>query len=269
MNPIYIVDAFTDKAFAGNQAGVVLLSKPAEEEWMQKVALEMGFSETAFTYPVTEGEVYGLRWFTPAMEVMLCGHATLATAKVLFTAGLVKGAKVTFETMSGRLYASKEEDLIKLDFPSEMPVNVEKNNRITDAFELEDVHSIAYASKNGFLLIHLPKEKTLVELKPNMNLVRKVELTHLKGVILTAKSRKGYDFISRFFTPWEGVDEDPVTGSAHTVLAPYWGKILKKKEMKAYQASSRGGELQLRLLEKDRVEILGHAVIISKGELLV
>ncbi|HNX00829.1 MAG TPA: PhzF family phenazine biosynthesis isomerase [Candidatus Cloacimonadota bacterium] len=269
MIPIYIVDAFTDKPFAGNQAGVVLLDKPADEEWMQKVALEMGFSETAFTYPVAEGEIFGLRWFTPMMEVMLCGHATLATAKVLFSAGMIKGEKVTFETMSGRLYASREEEYIKLDFPAEMPVNVEKNNRITDAFELMEVHSISYASKNGFLLIHLPKEKTVVDLKPNMNLVRKVELTHLKGVIVTAKSRKGYDFVSRFFTPWEGIDEDPVTGSAHTVLAPYWGKILKKKEMKAFQASSRGGELLLRLLDNERVEILGHAVIVSKGELLV
>jgi PhzF family phenazine biosynthesis protein len=269
MLPIYIVDAFTAKAFGGNQAGVVILEKPAEESWMQNVALEMGFSETAFVYPVIPGEVFALRWFTPSLEVMLCGHGTLATAKVLFQEQMVKGDKVTFETMSGRLYASQEEDLIKLDFPTENPIMVERNNRITDAFELNEVTKIVYASKLGMLLIHLPKEKTLVELTPNMNLVRNVELTHLKGVILTARSRKNYDFVSRFFSPWDGVDEDPVTGSAHTVLAPYWSKILHKKEMKAYQASKRGGELIVRMKEKNRVEILGSAIIVMKGDLLV
>ncbi len=269
MYPIYIVDAFTTNAFGGNQAGVVLLDKPAKEEWMQKVALEMGFSETAFVYPVIAGEVFGLRWFTPKLEVMLCGHGTLATSKVLFQEKMITGNKITFETMSGRLFSSLEEDMIKLDFPSETPIVVEKTNRITDAFELEEVHQIAYASKIGMLLIHLPKEKTLVELTPNMNLLRKVELTHLNGVILTARSRKNYDFVSRFFSPWDGVDEDPVTGSAHTVLAPYWGKILKKKEMKAHQASERGGDLVVRLKDNNRVELLGSAVIVMKGNLLV
>jgi PhzF family phenazine biosynthesis protein len=269
MFPMYIVDAFTAKAFGGNQAGVVIMDKPANEGWMQKVAAEMGFSETAFVYPVTAGEVFGLRWFTPKLEVMLCGHGTLAASKVLFHEKIASGKKITFETMSGRLYSYLEDSMIKLDFPAETPIIVEKNNRITDAFELEEVTQIAYASKLGMLLIHLPKEKTLVELTPNMNLVRKVELTHLNGVILTARSRKNYDFVSRFFSPWDGVDEDPVTGSAHTVLAPYWGKILKKQEMKAYQASERSGEMTVRLKEKNRVELIGTAVIVLKGDLLV
>lgn len=259
---IYQVDAFTNKPFCGNPAGVCILASAAAETWMKQIAREMNLSETAFLYPVDDG--YNLRWFTPAVEVDLCGHATLASAHILYETGLLDpGAQARFHTKSGLLTAQKSGGWIELDFPVKIEAPAEIPPGLTEALGVEPL----YVGKNQFdYLVEVGSEKTVRGIRPNFSLLKQLPV---RGTMVTARSDEGssYDFVSRFFAPAVGIDEDPVTGSAHTCLTPYWSAKLGKIEMTAFQASERGGVLRLRNLG-DRVAISGQAVTVIKGELV-
>lgn len=257
---IYQVDAFTDKPYQGNPAAVCLLEEPKDVDWLKNVASEMSLPETAFILKEEEG--YNLRWFTPTSEVELCGHATLASAHVLWETGQVdKSEDIYFKTKSGVLTARRNEEWIELDFPIEAVQEEFTPQLLLNALEVEPL----YVGKNRFdYLIEVASEDIVKNIDPDLKLLKEVDT---RGVIVTSKSNsKKYDFISRFFAPAIGIDEDPVTGSAHCALAPYWQEKLDKKEFTAYQASSRGGSLKIRLAD-DRVFLSGKAITVLKGEL--
>lgn len=258
------VDAFTDRPFRGNPAAVCVLPAARDEAWMQDVAREMNLSETAFLVRRTDGS-YDLRWFTPAAEVALCGHATLGSAHALWETGaLGKSEEARFHTLSGLLTASLVDDgLIELDFPVK---RAEETPALPGLLEALGVRAV-YIGKNVFdYLVEVESEEVVRSLKPDFG--RLGALT-VRGVMVTARSSSGaFDFVSRFFAPAVGVDEDPVTGSAHTCLAPHWAERLGKTEMRAHQASARGGDLRVRLAG-DRVKLAGRAVTTLVGELVV
>ncbi len=256
------VDAFTDRPFAGNPAAVCVLPAPAPEEWMRHVAREMNLSETAFLVPRDGG--FDLRWFTPAVEVDLCGHATVASAHVLWEDGhLPPGQPARFHTRSGLLLADRRGDWIELDFPAKRVAAAEAPAELLPAL---GVTRPAFVGKNVFdYLVEVDSEATLRALAPDHSALRKVPV---RGVIVTAPSANAeFDFVSRFFAPGSGVDEDPVTGSSHCALAPYWGERLGKTSMTAFQASARGGVVRVRLAG-DRVILGGQAVTVMTAELL-
>jgi PhzF family phenazine biosynthesis protein len=252
------VDAFTAVPFRGNPAGVVLLEGERPVEWMQSFAAEMNLSETAFVKPADQG--FALRWFTPAVEVDLCGHATLGSAHVLWEQGVVgHDQPIDFHTRSGVLKASRRDEQIELDFPSKPSEAVHPPDGLCDALGAP----AKYIGRNQFdYLIELESECAVRELKPDLAGLRRIKG---RGFIVTARSDEPrYDFISRFFAPAVGVDEDPVTGSAHCCLAPFWAERLGKSEMLGYQASKRGGEVGVRLAGA-RVFLLGRAVTLVRG----
>jgi PhzF family phenazine biosynthesis protein len=256
------VDAFTNRPFAGNPAAVCVLPAPAPEEWMRHVAREMNLSETAFLVPRDGG--FDLRWFTPAVEVGLCGHATVASAHVLWEDGhLPPGQQARFHTRSGLLLADRRGDWIELDFPAKRVAAAEAPAELLPAL---GVTRAAFVGKNVFdYLVEVDSEATLRALAPDHSALRKVPV---RGVIVTAPSANAeFDFVSRFFAPGSGVDEDPVTGSSHCALAPYWGERLGKTSMTAFQASARGGVVRVRLAG-DRVILGGQAVTVMTAELL-
>ncbi len=258
---IFHVDAFTDRPFAGNPAGVCILTEPFDEFWMQKVAQEMNLSETAFLHKQKDG--FNLRWFTPAVEVDLCGHATLASAHVLWEAGYLKqDHQARFYTRSGLLIAENKGGWIELDFPSE------PEERTISPPNLARALGVApkYVGKNRFdYLVEVDSEEMVRNLKPNFTLLGEIPA---RGVIVTSlASTQGYDFVSRFFAPGAGINEDPVTGSAHCCLGPFWKNRINKSEFVAYQASARGGVLHVRVSEK-RVYLSGKAVTVLRGELI-
>jgi PhzF family phenazine biosynthesis protein len=256
------VDAFTDRPFAGNPAAVCVLSEPRAEQWMRDVAREMNLSETAFLTPCEDG--FNLRWFTPAVEVDLCGHATVASAHVLWQDGhLPEGRQARFHTRSGLLLADRRGDWIELDFPAKAAAPAEPPPSLLPAL---GIGHAAYVGRNQFdYLVEVDSEALLRSLAPDHTALRKLPV---RGVITTALSESpGFDFVSRFFAPGSGVDEDPVTGSAHTALGPYWAGRLGKSEFTAFQASARGGVVRVRL-ERDRVILGGQAVTVMTGELL-
>ena len=255
------VDAFTNQPFAGNPAAVCILPKAAEPAWMLNVAREMNLAETAFLVRQRDG--YDLRWFTPAVEVDLCGHATLASAHVLWEDGVLKPeAQARFHTKSGLLTADRRDGLIELDFPA-TPASAAP----PPAGLIEAVGAKAtFVGRSRFdYLVEVDSEATVRALDPDLSALSRVEA---RGVIVTsgADKKSAFDFVSRFFAPRSGVPEDPVTGSAHCALTPYWSAKLGKKELRAFQASPRGGELRLRLVS-DRVRIGGQAVTVLRGEL--
>ena len=259
--PIYQVDAFTDTRFSGNPAGVCILPIPADEAWMQNVAMEMNLAETAFLYEQEDG--FNLRWFTPAAEVELCGHATLASAHVLWEAGYLEiDQPARFHTLSGLLSAERAGDWIKLDFPATPEQPATPPDELIKALGVTP----KYVGLNQFdYLVEVSLEETVRGLKPDLALLKTVTS---RGVIVTSLARSpGYDFTSRFFAPAIGIDEDPVTGSAHCCLGPYWGKRLGKRELVGYQASPRGGTVQVRV-EGERVILGGQAVTVLRGEFL-
>ncbi|GIF10611.1 PhzF family phenazine biosynthesis protein [Actinoplanes teichomyceticus] len=268
---IRIVDAFTDRPFAGNPAGVLLLDGDAfpADDWMQRVAAEVNLSETAFLHRSPEaGADWALRWFTPAAEVALCGHATLATTHVLRQAGLIDGP-VRFTTTSGILTATVAADgLITLDFPVAPLSPIDVDPALATALGAELLSCRWTGPNTDDVLAEVADEKTVRALTPDLGALAR--LTR-RGVIVTALAEdpaSGYDFVSRFFGPAVGVNEDPVTGSAHTALTPYWSERLGRTTLTGYQASSRGG-LVLLTLRGDRVDLSGHAVTTIDGELRV
>ncbi|QPA31326.1 PhzF family phenazine biosynthesis protein [Thermaerobacillus caldiproteolyticus] len=259
---IYVVDAFTNQVFKGNPAAVCVLSSPKDEVWMQNVAAEMNLSETAFLHPQQDG--YSLRWFTPSTEVDLCGHATLASAHILWELGYANSEQpITFYTKSGLLTASKDGEWIELNFPAEPPEQVAAYpNELMEGLGIQPL----FVGRNRFdYLIEIESERVLRELKPNFSLLQQIDT---RGIIVTSKSTTNeFDFISRCFFPAVGVDEDPVTGSAHCCLGPYWENKLDKNEFIAYQASKRGGVLKVKL-HSNRVVLSGQAVTVLECELV-
>jgi predicted PhzF superfamily epimerase YddE/YHI9 len=259
---IHQVDAFTDEPFKGNPAGVCILDKHASEQWMQLVAMEMNLSETAFLVRREDG--FDLRWFTPTVEVDLCGHATLASAHVLYESGLVAGQEpVVFHTRSGRLEAVRRGGSILLDFPATPPVPADPPVDLARALGAR----LLFLGKSPFdYLVEVENEDILVGIRPDLGLLKGLGV---RGVIVTAGSDAPvYDFVSRFFAPGAGIDEDPVTGSAHCCLGPFWGARLNKTELLGYQASTRGGAVGVHL-QGNRVGLLGKAVTVIRAELLI
>lgn len=257
---IYVVDAFTGTAFKGNPAAVCLTSEPLEDVVMQNIATEMNLSETAFLFPQDAG--YSLRWFTPDAEVDLCGHATLASAHMLWETNILAQDKTAnFYTKSGLLTAVKQDSWIQLNFPAEPVSESEYPKELIEALQIEPI----FVGRNRFdYFIEVESEDIVRNLMPNFYILKTI---NARGIIITSRSNE-YDFVSRCFFPAVGVNEDPVTGSAHCGLGPYWGKKLNKTEMVAYQASERGGHLKINLL-KDSVLMSGQAVTIMKSEFLV
>lgn len=256
---IYQVDSFAESAFRGNPAGVCILQEAADEKWMRDIAMEMNLSETAFLYK--QGDIYNLRWFTPEEEEDLCGHATLAAAHILWETGTLRpGGKAVFSTRSGILSAVQKDGYIEMDFPSEAPHAANAPEALAQALKVP----FLYVGRNRLdYIVEVDKEETVRKLEPEYSLLRKLDA---RGVIVTSRSDSPkFDFVSRFFAPVAGINEDPVTGSAHCCLAPYWGKLLGKTAMNAYQASKRGGILKVTVNE-NRVLIAGKATTVFRIE---
>jgi PhzF family phenazine biosynthesis protein len=259
--PCFLVDAFASRAFRGNPAAVCLLDKARPARWMQSVAAEMNVSETAFVVPGARG--FGLRWFTPQCEVELCGHATLASAHVLWHEGIAPASQVLrFQTRSGELTADQRRRLIELDFPVRLPLTAKTPAGLARALGHQPIAAARCADD---LLVELDSATSVQKLQPDIAAIAKLPF---RGLIVTARSKAhGIDFVSRFFAPRVGVPEDPVTGSAHCALAPYWTQRLKRSTLRGHQLSSRGGRVEVEL-NGDRVLLRGQAVTVLRGELL-
>jgi len=253
---LYQIDAFTDTPFRGNPAAVIPLETWLPDNTMQSIAEENNLSETAFFVPKDEG--FHLRWFTPKTEVDLCGHATLAAAYVLFDILGHNKERIEFESKSGILTVLKKDDLLVMDLPAQTPVPCNVPYEIVKAFDRTPIECL----RSEDYIVVFETESDILSIKPDIAYLQKLDL---RGVIITAKSRQ-YDFVSRFFAPKHGIDEDPVTGSAHTQLIPYWARKLDKTKMKAKQVSHRGGELVCEL-RNDRVLISGKAVKFLEGKI--
>jgi len=270
--PIFQVDAFTDVPFKGNPAAVCLIKRDYPDEILQKIAAEMNLSETAFVYipdfeKISETDTFRLRWFTPKAEVNLCGHATLASASVLFFEVGINADVVNFDTLSGRLTSKKINDSIGLNFPLNDPQIITPPKSLLDAIGIKECQAAAYAPNVTDILLELGNESEIQSVSPNFGKMLDLKLDlDIRGVVITSRDSKNVDFVSRFFAPWFGINEDPVTGSAHTILTPYWSKKLDKKEMLASQLSERGGKLKVKIVENNRVEIIGKTSLVLKGE---
>ena len=254
------VDAFTREPFGGNPAAVCLLPHAAEARWMQRVAREMNLSETAFLVRRDDG-AFDLRWFTPAVEVDLCGHATLAGAHVLWEENqLAPNAPAVFHTLSGRLSAILRDGWIEMDFPAEPDAAAPAPDGLADAVGAEPT----YVGRNRFdYLVAVDAEATVRRLAPDFRRLGEIDA---RGVIVTARAETdGFDFVSRFFAPCAGIDEDPVTGSAHCCLGPYWQRRLGRDTFAAWQASERGGLVRV-AVRGERVTLSGQAVTVLRGE---
>lgn len=260
--PLIWVDAFTDTPFAGNPAAICLLEAPADEAWMQRLAFELGLAETAYLVP--EGDhTYGLRWFTPTVEIPLCGHATLASAHVLFESGRANRA-VTFHTASGPLVCTRRDGLIEMDFPAVPPTPVAPPEGLLESLGITE--PVAVLDNNKWFIVEVATPAEVETLTPDL---RRLATIGSGGASVTARSdRAGIDIVSRVFGPGVGVDEDSVTGSVHCALTPYWAEQLGQTELVAYQASARGGTLHCRLAG-DRVFLAGPAVTVLRAELNV
>lgn len=260
--PFVQVDAFTVRPFAGNPAAVCFLDGPADAGWMQAVAAEMNLAETAFVVPRTDAARYGLRWFTPTVEVDLCGHATLATAHALWSEGRApSGSTLRFETRSGELTAKRAGELIRLDFPAAPAAACEPPAGLLEALGVQ----ASFVGRNAFDYLVVVDEETVVRsLAPDLRALAGISA---RGVMVTARSQGGYDFVSRFFAPAAGIDEDPVTGSAHCCLGPYWAGVTGKSELVGYQASARGGIVRVQV-GAERIALDGSAVTVLRGEVV-
>ena len=255
---IYQVDAFASKVFEGNPAAICPLDVWLPDDIMQTIAAENNLSETAFF--VKNQDRFHIRWFTPTTEVDLCGHATLATAHVLFEHQCFVHNKVIFDSRSGPLSVNRNKDWLEMDFPAQPPVVCDTPETIARAFNTKPVEVL----KATDYLVILENEDDVINARPDLTLLRTLDL---RGVCITARSKK-YDFVSRFFAPSHGIDEDPVTGSAYTQLAPYWSKVLGKNELYAKQVSTRGGEVNC-ALQSTRVTIAGKAITYLIGSISI
>jgi len=255
------IDAFTNRPFSGNPAAVCLLEEERDSVWMQAVASEMNLSETAFIRHLDDG--FELRWFTPAIEVDLCGHATLASAHALWTESIVDPSEaIRFHTRSGVLTCTQRGEFIELDFPATPADETEPPVGLVEALGVQP--GFIGSSKFDRLLV-VESEQAVRSVKPDFAALRQIKM---RGVIVTGLSNDPrFDFVSRYFAPDAGIDEDPVTGSAHCCLGPYWAEQLGKTKMAAFQASARGGEVRVRV-NGDRVVLGGQAVTVLKGELV-
>jgi len=252
----YQIDAFTNELFSGNPAAVCPLAQWLDDETMQKIAMENNLAETAFY--VKEGKTFEIRWFTPTVEVDLCGHATLAAAYVLFFLEGFEGETIHFiSPRSGNLFVRKNKDWLILDFPADNVDEIEISDEILSCFDIKPIK--AYRGKTDIMLV-FRTESDIRNLIPSFSDIKEIGV---RGIIVTAKG-DDVDFVSRFFAPQSGINEDPVTGSAHTTLTPYWTQKLKKLEMTALQLSKRGGYLKCQYLG-DRVEIAGNACLFMNG----
>ncbi|GGK71491.1 oxidoreductase [Planomonospora parontospora subsp. parontospora] len=258
---IYTVDSFSDRIFRGNPAGVCLLDDPAPDAWMQSVAAEMRHSETAFVLAGANGGPYSLRWFTPAAEVALCGHATLAAAHVLYSTGAASET-LEFFTKSGILSVTRDEDgLLTMDFPAKAIVEAAPPEGLVEAL---GVTPVRIGRNEWDYLVEVEDEAAVRSASPDFAALASVDA---RGVIVTAESaEEGADYVSRFFAPRVGVPEDPVTGSAHCALAPYWSARIGRDALVGRQLSERGGEIRT-VVRGDRVELTGRAVTVLSGEL--
>lgn len=268
-----IVDAFASRPFEGNPAAVFLPDSASgfpgvDSALLQAIAAEMNLSETAFPYPPSGAEhERRLRWFTPATEVTLCGHATLAAAHVLLEEGAT--APLRFESLSGPLTVEREQDgRLRLDFPADTPRIQRPPDGLAEALGLDAIETFVAGQRSALVVV--PSEEVLLSLNPDFRALGLVELEPgVMGISVTAQSASAHvDFSSRFFGPWVGVPEDPVTGMAHTLLAVYWGSVLEKDHLEAWQRSARGGRLSVRVIS-DRVHLIGSAVTVARGELSV
>lgn len=258
---IYQVDAFSEKLFSGNPAAVIPLDDWISADQMQNIASENNLSETAYLVKKEEG-VYGIRWFTPETEVDLCGHATLAAAHVLYTHMNFSGKAISFDSHSGRLMVEKKDNLYWLDFPSQPPNPIKSPKLLPEAIGTIPI----YTGVNVDLLVLIDGEQIVRKMRPDLEILKRLDV---RGVIVTSVSDdERYDFVSRFFAPAVGVPEDPVTGSAHTVLTPFWSKRLGKKDLVARQLSKRGGTLRCSM-NGDRVKIGGSAVTFMTGQIAI
>jgi len=258
---IFQVDAFTDKLFSGNPAAVCILPEAADEDWMQHLANEMNLSETAFLVRQEEG--FNLRWFTPAVEVELCGHATLASAHILWEQGFLSADRqARFYTRSGLLSAVHKDSWIELDFPAEPEKQTDMPDGLSEALGV----AVRYVGKNRFdFLVELESAESVRKMVPDFTRLSSISS---RGFIVTSPSDSSqYDFISRFFAPAAGVNEDPVTGSAHCCLGPYWAKKMGREALTGYQASARGGVVRVRVGD-DRVYLGGQAITVMRGTIL-
>ncbi len=258
------VDAFTDKPFAGNPAAVCVGETPLDEALMQQIATEMNLSETAFLYPLEDPGNYSLRWFTPTAEIDLCGHATLASAHVLWSEGhLSSNITARFQTKSGELRVTPKDNLLQMDFPAQPVHDAPLNPTLVAAMNHAE---IVHGARNDVnYLVELRSHQAVANLTPDLDKIAKLPY---QGVIVTSRGEAPYDFVSRYFVPAMGIPEDPVTGSSHCSLAPYWQTKLGKDKMLAYQASARGGELHVECTP-ERIYISGQAVTVMRGELLL
>ncbi len=257
-HPIYVVDAFASAPFAGNPAAVCVLTAPADEIWMQSVAMEMNHAETAFAYPLDFG--FSLRRFTPTVEVDLCGHATLASAHILWSTGILPETDAAvFHTKSGELICKKIDGMIEMDFPAQAVEPAEAPHGLSEALGVP----VEWVGLNNMDYLVLTTDEAAVRnAVPNHLEIAKLPV---RGVIITAPA-KDYDFVSRFFAPGSGVPEDSVTGSAHCALGPFWAERFGKTRFRAFQASPRGGEIGVHVLG-NRILLLGKAITILSGEL--
>lgn len=258
---IYQVDAFTNEKFKGNPAAVCILYEDLNDDTLLNIAKEMNLSETAFLKKISDNK-YKLRWFTPEVEISLCGHATLSSAHILWEYNYVKqNETIYFETMSGELSAKNKDGWIELDFPKSKLKISDGNSDLLNAF---DKKPIKILEDGKFYFLEFEKEEDIINITPNFELLKKLDKTEI--IITSISKNKNYDFISRFFAPKIGINEDPVTGSAHCYLAPYWAKRLNKTELIGFQASKRTGIVKCNVMEK-RVLLKGKAVTILEGTL--
>jgi predicted PhzF superfamily epimerase YddE/YHI9 len=262
VSKIYIVDAFADGPFTGNPAAVCPLERPPHERWMQQIAAEMNLSETAFLWP--EDGSFRLRWFTPAVEVALCGHATLASAHVLWESGLLDSdGMANFQTLGGLLTAARVAEGIQLDFPAKRLESVTPPDGLIEAIGAR----ARYVGRNAFdYLLELNSEAEVRTVAPDF---ARLKSFPVRGTIVTARSQDSrFDFVSRFFAPAAGVNEDPVTGSAHCALGPFWAERLGKSTLTGFQASARGSVVRVQIAG-GRVLMTGQAITIVQGDLWI
>lgn len=262
----YIVDAFTNNAFKGNPAGVCIVTEFISEEKMQSIAQELNLSETAFIQHISNNQ-YSIRYFSPIMEIPLCGHATLASAKVIFENTVLE--EIHFTTFQNiELITKKVAEKISMIFPIYETTKATISKELLNALGISEINNCVYNKETNIILLEISSPSVLANLTPDFEALVKTNNT-INGVLVTAPSTDEYDFHSRYFWPWSGSNEDPVTGATHTFLAKYWSEKLDKTIMKSFQASQRTGSMEVELIKNNQLVIKGEAVIVFKGKLCI